>query len=184
MNKTDAPTSTLSSENPSETTNSCKRNIESQDKCCNESLKKLRQKHLNRPIIAQLIINSIRNKFHFLKKEVCANLDILLTSETKLDDSFPSTQFLLNGFSKSYRCSNGGWILLYIRDDIHSRLLLISNKTESIFAEINFRKKKQFICASCNPHKSNISNHFHYLGKAQFWVPYFSISIFVTYLLT
>ena len=46
MSKKDAPTSTLISENPSETTNSCKGNIES------ESLKELRQKKLNRPIIA------------------------------------------------------------------------------------------------------------------------------------
>ena len=123
---------------------------------------------MNRPIIAQLNINSIRNKFQFLEKEVCANLDILLISETKLDDSFPSAQFLLDGFSKPYRldrCSNGGGILLYIRDDIPARLLSNSNKTESIFVEINFRKKKWLICASYNPHKSNISNHLQQLSK-------------------
>ena len=133
--------------------------MESEDRCCNESLKELRQKNLNRPIIAQLNINSIRNKFQFLEKEICANLDILLISETKLDDSFPSAQFLLNGFSKPYRldrCSNGGGILLYIRDDIPARLLSNSNKTESIFVEINFRKKKWLICASYNLHKSHL----------------------------
>ena len=72
------------------------------DKCCNSSLKELRQKNLNRPIIAQLNINSIRNKFEFLEKVICDNLDILLISETKLDDSFPSAQFLLDEFSKPY----------------------------------------------------------------------------------
>ena len=84
----------------------------------------------------------MRNKFQFLEKDICANLDILLILETKLDDSFSSAQSLLDGFSKPYRldrCSNGGGILLYIRDDIPLRLLLNSNKTESIFAEINFR---------------------------------------------
>ena len=118
-------------ENPSETTNSCKGNIESEDKYCNESLKELRQKNLNRPIIAQLNINSIRNKFQFLEKEICANLDILLISESKLDDSFPSAQFLLDGFSKPCRlnrCSNGSGIFLYIRDDIPARLFSNSNK--------------------------------------------------------
>ena len=95
-NKKDAPTSTLISENPSETANSCKGNIVSEDKCCN---KELRQKKLNCPIKAQLNINSIRNKFQFLEKDVCANLDILL-SETKLEDSFPSAQLLLDDFSK------------------------------------------------------------------------------------
>ena len=71
-------------------------------------------------------------------------MNILLLSETKLDDSFPSGKFLLDEFSKPYRlgrCPNGGGIFLYIRGDIPSRLLLNSNKTESIFADINFQKK-------------------------------------------
>ena len=121
---------------------------------------------MNRPVLVQLNINSIRDKFQFLEKEVCANLDILRYQ--KLDDSFPSAQFLLDGFSKPYRldrCSNGGGILLYIRDVIPSRLLSNSNKTEIIFAGINFRKKKLLICASYNPHKRNISNHFQHLRK-------------------
>ena len=57
-NKKDAPTSTLISENSSDATNLCNGNIKSRNKCCNE-----RQKKLNRPIIAQLNINLIRNKF-------------------------------------------------------------------------------------------------------------------------
>ena len=95
-------------------------------------------------------------------------MDILLISETKLDDWSPSAQFIIYGFSKPYRldrCSNGAGFLLYIRDDIASRLLSNSNKTESIFIEINFRRKKWLICASYNPHKSNISNPLHHLGK-------------------
>ena len=31
--------------------------------------------------------------------------------------------------------------------------------------QINFQKKKWLIYAPCNPHKSNISNHLHHLGK-------------------
>ena len=81
-----------------------------------------REKNINRPIIGQLNINSIRNKFHFLESEASKHLDILLTSETKTDESFP----LLDGFSRPYRldrCANGGGILLYVRDDISSCLL-------------------------------------------------------------
>ena len=69
-------------------------------------------------------MNLIRNKFHFLEKEVSANLDIVLISETEVDDSFLSAQFLLDGFLKPYRlgrCSNGGKIPLYIRNDIPAR---------------------------------------------------------------
>ena len=90
-----------------------------------------------------------------------------MISEIKLDDSFPSAQFLLDEFLKPYRldrCPNGGGILLYIMNDIPARPLSNSNKTESIFAEINFRKKR-LIGASYNPHKSNISNHLHHLDK-------------------
>ena len=66
------------------------------------------------PIIAQLNTNSIRNEFKFPEKDVCANLDILLISEIKLDDLLSSAQFLLDGFSKPNRldrCSSGARIL-------------------------------------------------------------------------
>ena len=123
---------------------------------------------MNRPIIAQLNTTLIRNKFQWLEKDACANFDILQLSETKLDGLFPSARFLLDEFSKSYRlgrCSNRAGILLYISHDIPSRLLSNSNKTESTFAEINFRKRKWLICASYNPQKSNISYDFYHLGK-------------------
>ena len=86
---------------------------------------------LQQTIISQLNINSIRNKFRFLKKDFCANLDILLISETELNDSFPLAQIRLDWFSKRYRldrCSNGGGILLYIRDDIPHAVFQIQIK--------------------------------------------------------
>ena len=60
-----------------------------------------RLKNRNRPIIGQLNINSIRNKLNFLGSEISPCL--LLVSETKLDDSFPTAQFLMSGFCKQYR---------------------------------------------------------------------------------
>ena len=116
-------------------------------------------------------INSVRNKFGFLCSEISQNLDILLSSETKLDSSFPTGQFLMNGFRKPYRldrCSNGGGLLLFIREDLPSRELTeykIPDKIECVFVEINIRKKKWLLCCSYNPHKINISNHMHHLNK-------------------
>ena len=101
-----------------------------------------REKNINRPIIGQLNINSIRNKFHFLESEASKHLDILLISETKIDESFPSAQFLLDGFSRPYRLdryANGGGILLYVRDDIFSWLLTeykLQDNTKCLFIEI------------------------------------------------
>ena len=105
-----------------------------------------RLKNRNRPIIGQLNINSIRNKLNFLGSEIspCP----LLVSETKLDDSFPTAQFLMSGFCKQYRldrCSNVGCLLLYIREDIPFRLLTEykpHENVECLFVEINIRKKK------------------------------------------
>ena len=53
-------------------------------------LKNIRQKHSNRLVIAQLNINSIRNKFTSLSNMIKDNIDILLISETKIDSSFPT----------------------------------------------------------------------------------------------
>ena len=88
-----------------------------------------------------------------------------------VDNSFPTAQFSLNGFCKRerlYDSSNGGVILLYVRDDIPSRLLTdykIKDNLELFFVEVNIRKKKWLLGCSYNPHKSNISNHLHHLNK-------------------
>ena len=131
----------------------------------------LREKNRNRPIIGQININSLTNKFSFLSSQITEYVDILLLSETKLDDSFPAAQFSLNGFRKPYRLdrgSNGGGILLNVRDDIPSRLLTdykIKDNLELFLVEVNIRKKKWLLGCSYNPHKSNISNHLHHLNK-------------------
>ena len=98
--------------------------------------------------------------------QVINNIDVLLVSETKLDDSFPTAQFLLDRFSKPYRldlCSNGGGLLLYIKDGISSRLLTdhrLPDNVECLFTEINIKNKKWLLCCSYNPHRNNISNHY------------------------
>ena len=94
----------------------------------------------------------------------------MLVSETKLDNSFPTAQFLFDGFSKPYRldrCSNGGGILLYVKD-ISSRLLTdhrLPDNGKCLFTEINIRTKKWFLCCPCNPHRNNISNHISHMSK-------------------
>ena len=62
-------------------------------------LRKMEIQFPDKLIIAYLNINSIRNKFDSFSFMVENNVDILLISETKLDDSFPSCQFKVRGFS-------------------------------------------------------------------------------------
>ena len=54
-------------------------------------------------IIGHLNVHSIRNKFEMVSMSVAQYVDILVLSETKLDSTFPSIQFLINGFSVPHR---------------------------------------------------------------------------------
>ena len=87
-----------------------------------------------------------------------------MISETKLDESFPTSQFFMKGFSSPHRLDrncNGGGILLYIREDIPSKPLSIERDlTEAFFVKINLHnKKKWLISCSYNPKRASIANH-------------------------
>ena len=80
-------------------------------------------------------------------------VDILMLSETKLDSTFLSTQFLINGFSVPHRLdqnSKGGGILLYARDKI---IVLPQNRyslslhIKVLFFELNLRNQKWLVCS-------------------------------------
>ena len=62
-------------------------------------LHEIRLKNPNRLIFAHNNINSLRNKFEMLQEVIGNNIDVLLISETELDASFPSSQFILDGFN-------------------------------------------------------------------------------------
>ena len=121
-------------------------------------------------ILGHLNINSLPNKFDALKKIIKNNIDILILSETKLDDSFPDAQFKLHGFRDPYRLdrnSRGGGILVYIREDIPSKSVNIKSdcSIESITIDINLRKRKWLLNCSYNPHKNLIKNHLECLSR-------------------
>ena len=133
-------------------------------------LKDMKIKSPDKVIIGHLNINSIRNKFDTLSYTIENNIDILLISETKLDDSYPSAQFSLNGFKEPYRYdrnSRGGGLLLYVRDDIPSKNLRIKSifNIELILIEINLRKRKWLLCGSYNTHRNQSSNHLKCLNN-------------------
>ena len=116
-----------------------------------EKLKKARLNNPNRLIIAPLNINSLRKKVDSLVQMLHNNLDIPLTSETKIDFSFPTAQFELEDYT-TYRLDRnaiGGGILLYIREDIPPTLL------NSKYV-INIRKKNWLLVCTYNPNKNLI----------------------------
>ena len=65
------------------------------------------------------------------------NIDILLLSETKIDSSFPTAQFHIDGFTIYIRDrnENGGGLILYVREDVPSTLLKIDSDIEAFYKE-------------------------------------------------
>ena len=124
-------------------------------------IKVLRLGNPNKIIIGNLNINSLPNKFDQLKDTVLNYTDVLVLTETKIDDSFPTAQFLVRGFSKPYRLnrnSNGGGVMIYVREDIASKKLEKHNfphDVEGIFVELNFRKCKWLLFGTYHPPSQN-----------------------------
>ena len=77
------------------------------------------------------------------------SLDILMISETKLDESFPVSQFLIPGFENPIhldRSSSGGGIILHIREGIPFKLLRsngLSANTKAFLVEVKINKNKK-----------------------------------------
>ena len=74
---------------------------------------------------------------------------------------------MINGYTvyRRDRNSNGGGLLLYIREDIPSSLLNIDNNIEGLSVELNVRKKTWLIYCTYNPHKNFISTHLKEMSK-------------------
>ena len=84
--------------------------------------------------------------------------------------TFPSSQFILDGFTPPYRLDrteHGGGIMLFIREGIPSKLLNADTSfgIENLLVEINLRSKKCLISGSYNPRLNSIQNHLVQLSK-------------------
>ena len=103
-------------------------------------------------IIGQLNTNSLRNKIESIFQQVMGNIDILKDSETKLDNSFPVGQFLIDGYNPPFkldRDNNWGGIMFFVREDIPCKLWSVENHPiEGFYVEINLRKTRWLLCCS------------------------------------
>ena len=91
-----------------------------------------------------------------------------MISETKIGSSFSSAQSHLEGYPTLYRLdriASGGSVLLYIREDIPSKLLNTDLSIEGFLVEIRLRKKKRLLCSSYNRKKNLIANHLNCIGR-------------------
>ena len=102
---------------------------------------------LNQVVVAHLNINLIRNTFKALIQNISGQVGLLMISKTKINKSFPKIQFLAKGFSDLFRMDGnipGGGILLYVREDISTKLL----SSDCFLVELNLHKRKWLISSS------------------------------------
>ena len=91
-----------------------------------DSLRKFKLRNVNKVIIGSININSLPAMFDQVKEFILKNVDVLVITETKLDDTFPLGQFYVEGFTMPYRLDsnrNGGDVIIYVREDIPSKIL-------------------------------------------------------------
>ena len=94
--------------------------------------------------LAHQNINSISSKFDQLSYQIRTTVDISVAGETKLNDSFPQSQFKISGFSQPYRLDrnrNVGGVMIFVREELPSKELLkhtFPNDIEAIVIEILF----------------------------------------------
>ena len=98
-----------------------------------DGLKGHKNKNLRNPFLAYLNINHLRNKIIDLRcilKEI--SIEYIAISETKLDGSFPDSQFKIDGyhsppppppFRRDRNCHGGG-LMVYIKNDIIATRLI------------------------------------------------------------
>ena len=117
-------------------------------------------------------INSIRNKFDFLKVIISNNVDILAIAETKLDNTFPTSQFILEGFHPPFRYDRnrfGGGILVYVRNGVPAKELKeyqLPDNIECGFLEININNKKWLLANIYRPPSQGEGYFFQEIGKS------------------
>ena len=82
-----------------------------------EYLQNLRIETSGNLLIGHLNINSIRNKVNMLSYMIGNKIDILMISESKLDDTFPTSQFVIDSFTEPFRLDrtrNGGMVYYFM----------------------------------------------------------------------
>ena len=93
-------------------------------------------------------INAIRNKFDSVRAAIVNYVDIFIATETKINESFPTAQFAIDGFHKPLRLDatdKSGGQLVHVRSYLPLRHLTrheISLDIQALVFEINLRKEK------------------------------------------
>ena len=139
---------------------------------CISRFKMIRAENFDNITVGTLNINSISPKFDEFKLMASGYIDVIILTETKFDDSFSKVQFCTDGFSIPYRLDknrNGGGLVIYVRDDIPSKISTkhyLSEDIEAAFIEMNFPKCKWLLCATYRARSQNHNYFFDNIDKS------------------
>ena len=149
-----------------------------------KDLKSIRSKFPENVILSYININSIRYKLGNLESLIGGIVDILCIAETKIDDSFPNSQFSLSAYKNPpYRLdisNKSGGLLTFVKKDIPSRRLSISlpNDIQILPVELNLRKSKWLLLSVYKPPKQKVAYFFEKLSECvAFFSTYDSIIV-------
>ena len=135
------------------------------------NVEKIRKKNPKSVLIGYININSIRNKLVNLVSICSDNFDILAVAETKIDASFPNSQFYVKGYKMPHRLDVSefsGGILVYIRDWLPSARLnsfTLPQDIQIVPIKLNLLKAKWLTIFIYRPPKQNLSYFLSYLEK-------------------
>ena len=99
------------------------------------------------------------------------NVDIICLAETKLDNSFPTSRFMVPGYTSPYRLdinSKSGGLLVYVKETIPSKelkQLAIPKNMQILTLEINLRKSKWLIIPIYRPPSTPENEFIDHMNK-------------------
>ena len=136
-----------------------------------------RSKYSKNIIFSYLNINSIRNKFDSVWVAIVNYVHISIAAETKINESFRTAQFAIDGFHKPLRLDatdKSGGLLVYVRSYLPLPQLTkheISSDIQALVFEINLRKEKWFFLSIC---KSPLQNCQYFLDSLHDIIDFYS----------
>ena len=137
----------------------------------NNFIRQYKIKNIGHLTIASLNINSLRYKFEQLKFLLNDDVDIIIIQETKLDNTFPNGQFLLEGYLPPFRKdrdSRGGGVLVFVKDNIPAKVLnnhILPNDIEGILVELNMKNNKWLLFGTYHPPGQCSKYYFNEVSK-------------------
>ena len=148
-----------------ENLNDANRVFENNKECSNafQSVQKHRLQNPKNAVIGHLTVKSRRHKFETVEELVQNKVDVFFLSETKIDETFPNQQFMINGYNLFRRDRNchGGGVLCYINENIPSKIVNVEGivkECEIVLIEFSIKTRKWLFIGLYKPPSQNENN--------------------------